>query len=257
MQQLPNYYEQARPIFQKNIDLARDQGFYNKDVIEAEEGYIEMFYQGCAVFVEVADAFANAPLPDSAQIVAYYVAEEGMTKEDAMEAVHEDQEAYREELANKSDASKQLAIPQCATGIKASAHYGIDNQWTAKLFETLRGLDEANEVLNTKIEKFDPSTLFSDPAYFKTKARIEQISKSEVMTPEERINTFREIIKDAKAEAEKLRAELADLQKQIASGVSAPASEPEPSMSEPEPEPEAAPAAPAKKKAGKKKGKKK
>ena len=257
VQQLPNYYEQARPIFQKNIDLARDQGFYNKDVIEAEEGYIEMFYQGCAVFVEVADAFANAPLPDSAQIVAYYVAEEGMTKEDAMEAVHEDQEAYREELANKSDASKQLAIPQCATGIKASAHYGIDNQWTAKLFETLRGLDEANEVLNTKIEKFDPSTLFSDPAYFKTKARIEQISKSEVMTPEERINTFREIIKDAKAEAEKLRAELADLQKQIASGVSAPASEPEPSMSEPEPEPEAAPAAPAKKKAGKKKGKKK
>ena len=102
----------------------------------------------------------------------------------------------------------------------------------------------------------DPSTLFSDPAYFKTKARIEQISKSEVMTPEERINTFREIIKDAKAEAEKLRAELADLQKQLAAGVSA-ASEPEPAMSESEPEPEAAPAAPAKKKAGKKKGKKK
>ena len=217
-----------------------------------------MFYQGCAVFVEVADAFANAPLPDSAQIVAYYIQEEGMTKEDAMEAVHEDQEAYREELANKSDASKQLAIPQCATGIKASAHYGIDNQWTAKLFETLRSLDEANEVLNTKIEKFDPSTLFSDPTYFKTKARIEQISKSEVMTPEERINTFREIIKDAKAEAEKLRAELADLQKQLASGVSAaPAAseDSEPAMSEPEPE--AAPAAPAKKKAGKKKGKKK
>ena len=258
VQQLPNYYEQARPIFQKNIDLARDQGFYNKDVVEAEEGYIEMFYQGCAVFVEVADAFANAPLPDSAQIVAYYIQEEGMTKEDAMEAVHEDQEAYREELANKSDASKQLAIPQCATGIKASAHYGIDNQWTAKLFETLRSLDEANEVLNTKIEKFDPSTLFSDPTYFKTKARIEQISKSEVMTPEERINTFREIIKDAKAEAEKLRAELADLQKQLASGVSAaPAAseDSEPAMSEPEPE--AAPAAPAKKKAGKKKGKKK
>lgn len=256
VQQLPPWYEQARPIFQKNIDLARDQGFYNQDVIEAEEGYIEMYYQGCAVFVEVADAFANAPLPDSAQIVAYYVAEEGMTKDDAMMAVHEDQEAYREELASKSDASKQLAVPQCATGIKASAHYGIDNQWTAKLFETLKSLDETNEVLATKIEKFDPSTLFSDPAYFKTKARIEQIASSSVMTPEEQINTYRDIIKEAKAEAEKLRAELADLQKQM-SAASAPAVE-EPAAEEAAPAAEeAAPAKAPAKKASKKKGKKK
>ncbi len=215
VQQLPSYYEQARPIFQKNIDLARDQGFYNKDVIEAEEGYIEMYYQGCAVFVEVADAFANSPLPDSASIVKEYVEYEGMAKEDAMEAVHEDLEAYREELTNRSEGAKQLAIPQCATGIKASAHYGIDNQWTAKLFELLKSLDEANEVLNTKIEKFDPSTLFSDPSYFKTKARIEQIAKSEVMTPEEQIATYRDIIKEGKAENEKLKAKLAELKKMI------------------------------------------
>ena len=73
VQQLPPYYDQARPIFQKNIDLARDQGFYNQDVVQAEEGYIEMYYQQCAVFAEVADAFANAPLPDSAAIVKEYV----------------------------------------------------------------------------------------------------------------------------------------------------------------------------------------
>ena len=216
VQQLPTYYEQARPIFQKNIDLARDQGFYNQDVIEAEEGYIEMYYQGCAVFVEVADAFANSPLPDSAAIVKEYVEYEGAVKEDAIEMAHEDLEAYREALNEKSEGAKQLAIPQCATGIKASAHYGIDNQWTAKLFETLKTLDETNEANNTKIEKFDPSTLFSDPSYFKTKARLEQIAKSEVMTPEEQLNTYRDIIKDAKAENEKLKAELASLKKQLA-----------------------------------------
>jgi tetratricopeptide (TPR) repeat protein len=216
VQQLPTYYEQARPIFQKNIDLARDQGFYNQDVIEAEEGYIEMYYQGCAVFVEVADAFANSPLPDSAAIVKEYVEYEGAVKEDAIEMAHEDLEAYREALNEKSEGAKQLAIPQCATGIKASAHYGIDNQWTAKLFETLKALDETNEANNTKIEKFDPSTLFSDPSYFKTKARLEQIAKSEVMTPEEQLNTYRDIIKDAKAENEKLKAELASLKKQLA-----------------------------------------
>lgn len=216
VQQLPSYYEQARPIFQKNIDLARDQGFYNQDVIEAEEGYIEMYYQGCAVFVEVADAFANSPLPDSAAIVTEYVEYEGVVVEDAVDMAHEDLEAYREELQGRSDGAKQLAIPQCATGIKAAAHYGIENQWTAKLYELLKTLDENNETLNTKIEKFDPSTLFADPAYFKTKARIEQIAKSEVMTPEEQITTYRDIIKEAKAENEKLKAELAELKKQLA-----------------------------------------
>ena len=261
MQQLPSYYEQARPIFQKNIDLARDQGFYNQDVIEAEEGYIEMYYQGCAVFVEVADAFANSPLPDSASIVKEYVEYEGMVKEDAMEAVHEDLEAYREELTNRSNGAKELAVPQCATGIKAAAHYGIENQWTEKLFELLKSLDENNETLNTKIEKFDPSTLFSDPAYFKTKARLEQIAKSEVMTPEEQINTYRDIIKDAKAENEKLKAELAELKKQLYAGSASTtsavggsdASVGEPAEAAEEPEAAPAPAPKAKKKAKKKK----
>ena len=253
VQQLPSYYEQARPIFQKNIDLARDQGFYNQDVIEAEEGYIEMYYQGCAVFVEVADAFANSPLPDSAAIVKEYVEYEGAVKEDAIEMAHEDLEAYREELTNRSNGAKELAVPQCATGIKASAHYGIDNQWTAKLFETLKMLDENNETLNTKIEKFDPSTLFADPAYFKTKARLEQISKSEVMTPEEQINTYRDIIKDAKAENEKLKAELAELKKQMAPAPSTSMGgmDDDTSMDSPAPA-----AAPAKKASAKKKGKK-
>ena len=255
VQQLPSYYEQARPIFQKNIDLARDQGFYNQDVIEAEEGYIEMYYQGCAVFVEVADAFANSPLPDSAAIVKEYVEYEGAVKEDAIEMAHEDLEAYREELNNRSNGAKELAVPQCATGIKASAHYGIDNQWTAKLYETLKSLDENNETLNTKIEKFDPSTLFADPSYFKTKARIEQISKSEVMTPEEQINTYRDIIKEAQSENEKLKAELAELKKQMAPAPSTSMGGMDDDTSMDSSAPAAAPA-PAKKASAKKKGKK-
>ena len=224
VQQLPSYYEQARPIFQKNIDLARDQGFYNKDVIAAEMGYIEMYYQGCAVFVEVADAFANSPLPDSALIVREYIGQ-GMVKDDAIMAAHEDLEAYREELNSRSDAAKQLAIPQCATGIKASAHYGIDNEWTAKLYETLRKLDEANEDLNIKIEKFDPSTLFADPAYFKLKARIEQIEQSDAMTLEEKVATFRNIVKETKEDRTKLEEELAKLKEWTANPSLIPASE--------------------------------
>ena len=109
--------------------------------------------------------------------------------------------------------------------------------------------------MNTKIEKFDPSTLFADPAYFKTKARIEQISKSEVMTPEEKLATYRDIIKEAKAENEKLKKELAELKAQMAPAPSAAgAAGAEVGASESGAEPEAAPAAaPAPKKKGKKK----
>ena len=148
-----------------------------------------------------------------------------MVKDDAITAAHEDLEAYREELNNRSDAAKQLAIPQCATGIKASAHYGIDNEWTTKLYETLRKLDESNEDLNTKIEKFDPSTLFADPSYFKLKARIEQIEKSDAMTMEEKVTTFRNIVKETKDERTKLEEELAKLKEWTANPSLIPASE--------------------------------
>jgi hypothetical protein len=148
-----------------------------------------------------------------------------MVKDDAIMAAHEDLEAYREELNSRSDAAKQLAIPQCATGIKASAHYGIDNEWTSKLYETLRKLDEANEDLNTKIEKFDPSTLFADPTYFKLKARIEQIEQSDAMTLEEKVATFRNIVKETKDDRAKLEEELAKLKEWTANPSLIPASE--------------------------------
>ena len=176
------------------------------------------------MFVEVADAFASSPIPDSALIVREYIGQ-GMVKDDAITAAHEDLEAYREELNNRSDAAKQLAIPQCATGIKASAHYGIDNEWTTKLYETLRKLDESNEDLNTKIEKFDPSTLFADPSYFKLKARIEQIEKSDAMTMEEKVTTYRNIVKETKDERTKLEEELAKLKEWTANPSLIPASE--------------------------------
>lgn len=226
VQQLPSYYEQAQPIFQKNIDLARDQGFYNADVIAAEEGYIEMYYQGCAVFVEVGDAFAKSPLPDSVDIVTQYVEYDGMTKEDAAFAAGEDLQAYRDELASRSEAAREAAVPRCATGIRASEHYGIDNQWTQKLYDMLRELDDQNEALQIKITKFDASKLFQDPSYFKTKSRLEQVSKSSVMTPQEKLSTYQDILKDAQAENEKLKAELKELLARLAPPAAAPAAAP-------------------------------
>jgi tetratricopeptide (TPR) repeat protein len=211
VQQLPSYYEQARPLFQANIDLAREQGYYNPDVVAAQDGYIEMFYRDCENFYEVGKAFAEAPLPDSAAMVKEYIQEEGMAKEDAVFAVAEDLEAYREELQSKSQTAKQGALPRCSQGIKASAHYGIKNRWTDSLFALVGKIDAENEILNTQIKEFDPSTLFRDDNYNKTKARLTQVENSEELTPQEKIRTYREVISEAKARNAKLKQELSSL----------------------------------------------
>jgi len=211
VQQLPSYYEQARPLFQANIDLAREQGYYNPDVVAAQDGYIEMFYRDCQNFDEVGNAFAEAPLPDSVAMMKEFMADQGMAKEDAIFAVHEDLEAYREELQNKSQTAKQGALPRCASGIKASAHYGIKNKWTDSLFTLVKKIDADNEILATTIKEFDPSTLFRDDDYNKTKARLAQIEKSQDLTPQEQIKTYKEIASEAKAKNTKLKQELAEL----------------------------------------------
>jgi len=210
VQQLPSYYEQARPLFRVNIDLAREQGYYNPDVVAAQDGYIEMFYRDCQTFDYVGNAFAEAPLPDSVMMYREYLAE-GYAKEDAIDAVREELIAYREELQNKSQAAKQGALPRCAAGIKEASHYGIKNKWTDSLFNLVKKIDGENEVLNTQIKEFDPSTLFRDDLYTKTKARLAQIEKSEELDVQEQYKVYKDIITEGKAKNAELKKELARL----------------------------------------------
>jgi len=222
VQQLPSYYEQARPLFGVNIDLAREQGYYNPDVVAAQDGFLEMFFRDCQNFYDVGNAFAEAPLPDSAAMFKEFRAE-GYAKEDAADAVHEDLEAYREELMNKSQTAKQGALPRCAAGIKAAAHYGIKNRWTDSLFALVKKIDGENEILNTQIKEFDPNTLFRDDHYNKTKARLAQIEKSEELDMQEQIKVYKDIITEGKAKNADLKKELArlrDIQRSRAAPVS-------------------------------------
>jgi len=224
VQQLPSYYEQARPLFGVNIDLAREQGYYNPDVIAAQDGFIEMFFRDCQNFYEVGNAFAEAPLPDSVMMYKEFLAE-GYAKEDAVDAVHEDLEAYREELMNKSQTAKQGALPRCASGIKAAAHYGIKNKWTDSLYALVTRIDPENEILNVKIKEFDPSTLFRDDHYIKTKARLAQIEKSEELDVQEQFKVYKDIVSEGKTKNAELKKELERLkaiQRSRAAPVSAP-----------------------------------
>ena len=203
VQTLPTFYEQARSFFEKNIQLAREQGYYNEDVIAAEDGYIEMFYRDAANYDEVADAFRNAPRPDFSDI------------EDPDEAAAAAEE-YEAALMEKAATAEEGGIPRWESCIKASAHYGIDNKWTAQCRERLVQLRPDNEVAAMKIAKFDPSTLFRDVSWNKNKSRIEQMLASTVMTPGEKYETLKKMIEEAKAAREKLIKERDQLRAKLA-----------------------------------------
>jgi TolA-binding protein len=214
VQQLPSYYEQARPLFQVNIDLAREQGYYNSDVVIAQDGYIEMFYRDCQNFDEVGNAFAEAPLPDSVTMVkeleydGYYI-------DDAVDEVRDFLETYREELMGKSQTAKQGALPRCANGIKAAAHYGIKNRWTDSLYALVKKIDPGSEILSVQIKEFDPSTLFRDDDYIKIKARLTQVEKSEELDLQEQVKIYREIASEGKNKNAALKKELASLKAKL------------------------------------------
>jgi hypothetical protein len=98
------------------------------------------------LFRSAADTFKNAPLPDSAEIVAEYIAE-GKAKPDAIKAAHEELKEYREELKKKNKDAKEFAIPYCTTGIKAAKHYEIKNSQVNQLYKLLGILDPKNPFL--------------------------------------------------------------------------------------------------------------
>jgi TolA-binding protein len=216
VQQLPSYYEQARPLFQANIDLARNQGYFNPDVVAAQDGFIEMFYRDCKTFDDVGNAFAEAPLPDSVMMIREFVEYEGYAIEDAVFAVQEDLEAYREELMNKSQTAKQGALPRCINGIRAAAHYGIKNRWADSLFALVRAIDPENESLSIKITEFDPKTLFRDNDHIRITARLTQVEGSEELNPQEKINIYREVLSEGKERRAALLRELEALRAQLA-----------------------------------------
>lgn len=222
VQQLPTWYEQAVPLLQNNLDIAREQGYYNADVIQAEEAFVEMYYQSAAVFDEVADAFRNAPVPDISGIPAEDIGFElednfGYTPEEIGDDPHAVwTEKYRGDLEAKAAQAEEGGIPKFEVCIKASAHYQIKNQWSDKCQERLAAIDETNEVNKLSWEKIDPSKLFQDKIYFKSKARIEQIYSSTAMSDNDKVETLDKITSEAKAAALTLRKQVEALRAKLA-----------------------------------------
>lgn len=222
VQQLPTWYEQAIPLLENNIQIAREQGYYNADVIQAEEAFVEMYYQSAAVFDEVADAFRNAPVPDISGVPAEDIKYElmdnfGYTEEEIGNDPHKVwTDKYRGDLEAKAITAEEGGVPKFEVCIKASAHYSIKNQWSDKCQERLLALDETNETNKLTWEKIDPSKLFQDKIYFKSKSRIEQIFSSTAMSDSEKVETLQKITAEAKAAAVELKQQVTALRAKLA-----------------------------------------
>ncbi len=217
VQTLPTFYDQAMPLFQKNIDVAREQGYYNKDVIEAELGYVEMFFQNGATFEELGGAFMDAPVPDISGVPEDAIIDElyGMGFEDSVIDNGNPYELwsdhYKGTLEEKGTAAAEGGVPKYEQCIKASEFYGIKNEWTDKCIERLGDLNPESEAMAIKIEKYDASNLFQDKLYFANKTRIEQIFGNTVMSENEKVKVFEEMINAAKSLTSGLEAKFKEL----------------------------------------------
>jgi hypothetical protein len=221
VQQLPSWYEKATPLFEKNIQIAREQGYYNDEVVKSENGYVEMFYQNGAVFEELGKAFSEAPTPDLSSYPAadleYELQDMGYTAEDYgtdPKAFLDD--IYKGELLEKGDQATAGATPKYAKCLEASKFYQIQNDWTSKCRERLALLDPESEALRLAWEKFDVSSLFQDKEFFATRNRIEKIFESTVMPAVEKLEALKKIAEENSEKAPALESELAKLKAKLA-----------------------------------------
>ncbi len=225
VQTLPSFYQQAQPLFQKNIDIAREQGYYNKDVIAAENGYIEMFYRDGHTFEELGLAFEEAPVPDISGLDEEIIIEELYNMgfdDETIESAPPKQlwtDHYKNTLLEKAYAAREGAIPKYETCIQASAFYGIDNEWSEKCRTQLKDIQPENRLADTTWAKFDATNLFQDKEFFANKVRIEQVFANNVMSDAEKIAVFKEILAAAKAKAPALEAESRELQLKLTPAV--------------------------------------
>jgi tetratricopeptide (TPR) repeat protein len=201
---LPSFYEKGQEFFQKNIDIAREQGYYNPDVINAEDNFVQMFYRKGEIFLQVAAAFRGAPLPK-------------VSEDDALDMGYETAQQFLDEyqatIDEKAEGAEDQAMPQFAKCIEAAAFYKIKNDWSTNCQNQIKEINPDHEALKVTWDKFDPTTLFKDPIYFKAKARIEQVAASTVMSENEKLETLESIKGDAAKAKPAISTKLEELRK--------------------------------------------
>lgn len=207
---IQNYmYKTAIDILQKNIELARKNGFYNDDIIEAEERLLMSYFKYCenAVFMNDTNHHkaieANTP-PDTNTLGLSSIFNHH-------KSLDTNKSGMSSNFMNNTKHHKPIGInipEMCLKGVKIAKYYGISNQWLTEIKFLIQKIDPQNEALNICPKKFDPSQMFTDNIFFHLSGTLMRVKKSKDLSPKEKLSIYNNIIADSKRRNQKLNNKL-------------------------------------------------
>ncbi len=191
---LPNYYDKARELYQKNLDLAREQGVQSAWVDSAGMWYLDMYWEKGQAFEEVGKILASAPLP------------KGLSPEE--------REEYQAALNDKAFQASQKALPIYKDALRAAAFYGLENTQKQQIQARVRELEPDAPELNLRAEQRPVASAESaaqvearDPKFNSNMARIEKIFSNPDLTTEQKIEYLTQMEAEARREINRLGSE--------------------------------------------------
>ncbi len=192
---LPGYYDKAREIYEKNLELARNQGIRSPWVDSTGVKFLSMYWHKAQTFEDLGKILASAPLPS------------GLEKEE--------REAYQAALQDKAYEAEQQAKPIYKEGLRAASYFALENEFKSRISRRLQELEPEAEELGLKPETLpsvprtgSASETTNDEKYSTNMERIAKIYENNSLTDDQKINMYRQMEAEAKEEISTLRSSL-------------------------------------------------
>ncbi len=186
---LPALYGKARGLYQKNLDLAKEQAIKSKWIDSSQVKYMNTYLLEGKVYEDIGEVLGSSPIPK--------------------ELTGEDRENYKAAIDDKKYEMRQAAKPIYGTALKAAQFYYIKNEVRDEIIARLRDIDPESQELNIRVEDpVESAVPFVDDAYKSNMERITLIYEDPNMSSRKKISELSKIELAAKQEITRLNNEL-------------------------------------------------
>jgi len=189
---LPNFYGKGRNLYQKNLDIAKEQSIKSPWVDTSSIKYLNTYFLEGMVYEDIGNLLLNSPIPP------------GLTQDEL--------EEYKAALEDKQMEFMSVAEGKYGNGLKAAQFYGLDNEESNKIKERLRELNPEAAELNLEIlSEEEMKVVYVDDTYKSNKDKINTIYSNGSYSDDKKINKLKKLKEAADAEIKKLTEELKSL----------------------------------------------
>ncbi len=192
---LPGYYDKAREIYEKNLELARNQGIRSPWVDSTGTKFLSMYWNKAQTFEDLGRILASAPIP------------KGLSQDE--------REAYQAALQDKAYEAEQQAKPIYKEALRAASYFALENEYKGRISRRLKELEPNAEELGLKSEVLPsaPTGQSSgeashDEQYLTNMERISRIGENQSLTTEQKVQMYRQMEAEAKEEISRMRSQL-------------------------------------------------